>query len=83
MLELITDWLIERRLKKQQLDPTVFKDPKRQAFTRVLNTLRTNKIVVVTEDDGIYVRMAGDESKGECFSLDFARVVNFEKLEEK
>jgi hypothetical protein len=30
-------------------------------------SLRNNKIMVQTnKEDGIYIRMAGDESKGEC-----------------
>jgi hypothetical protein len=30
------------------------------------------------KEDGIYIRMAGDESKGECFSTDFAKVKSFD-----
>jgi len=79
MLEKITDWLIARRLKQEHIDIEKINMPQRKAFCRVLNTLRTNKIVVDTREDGIYIRLAGDESKGEAFSLDFARVVSFEK----
>jgi hypothetical protein len=35
--------------------------------------------MVDTREDGIYIRMAGEESKGEAFSLDFARVVTFKE----
>ena len=43
-------------------------------FTRVLNTLRENKVMVSTREDGIYIRLAGDEDKGESFSKTFVRV---------
>ena len=46
-------------------------------FRRVLNTLRENKIMVKTEDDGIYIRMAGNEKRGECFSEEWAKVKSF------
>lgn len=79
MLEKITDWLIERRLKQKHIDIDKIKEPNRKEFCRVLNTLRTNRIMVATREDGIYIRMAGEESKGEAFSLEFARVVTFKK----
>ncbi len=42
-----------------------------------LNTLRENKIMVVTKSDGVYIRMAGNVNKGECFSDTFAKVKSF------
>lgn len=79
MLEKITDWLIERRLKQEHIDIDKIKEPNIKQFCRVLNTLRTNRIMVVTREDGIYIRMTGDESKGEAFSYDFAKVLTIEK----
>ena len=49
----------------------------RDEFKRVLNTLRENKVMVDTREDGIYIRMAGTESKGECFSYEWAKVKSF------
>jgi hypothetical protein len=46
-------------------------------FRRVLNTLRENKVMVKVEDDGVYIRMAGVEDRGECFSLEWAKVKSF------
>lgn len=46
-------------------------------FKAVLQTLKHNKVMVKTEADGIYVRMAGNESKGESFSLEWGKVVSF------
>lgn len=46
-------------------------------FKAVLQTLKHNKVMVKTEADGIYVRMAGNENKGECFSLEWGKVVSF------
>lgn len=78
MIEKLTDWLIERRLKKLHI-PVVMgsaSDSELQ-FRRVLNTLRENKIMVDTREDGIYIRMAGTESKGECFTYEWAKVKSF------
>jgi hypothetical protein len=79
MLEKITDWLIERRRRRSHiLTPVDGSVPHRELqFRRVLNTLRENKIMVVTKDDGIYIRLAGSEHNGEIFSSEFVRVVNF------
>lgn len=79
MFEKIIDLLIARRLKKRMIDINKIKDPKQKEFARVLNTLKSNKVMVLTEDDGIYVRMAGNIDKGECFSLEFGKVVSFVK----
>ena len=46
-------------------------------FKAVLQTLKHNKVMVKTEADGIYIRMAGNESKGESFSLEWGKVVSF------
>lgn len=48
-------------------------------FVAVLKTLKANRIMVKTRPDGIYVRLAGDPKKGEAFSLEWARVLTFEK----
>lgn len=82
MLEKITDWLIERRLRREHIDISEKNTTETNSFIRVLNTLRRNNVVVVTKDDGIYVRLAGDESKGEAFSLEFAKVLSLNTKEE-
>jgi len=46
-------------------------------FKAVLQTLKNNKVMVKTEADGIYIRMAGNESNGESFSLEWGKVVSF------
>ena len=46
-------------------------------YKSVLKTLRNNKVMVKTENDGIYIRLAGNEEEGECFSLDWAKVISF------
>lgn len=82
MFEKITDWLIERRLRREHIDVNPKNTDETNSFIRVLNTLRRNKVVVVTKDDGIYVRLAGDESTGEAFSLEFAKVLSLNTKEE-
>lgn len=52
-------------------------------FKAVLATLKNNKVMVKTEEDGIYVRLAGKESKGEAFSLEWGKVLSFEGVEPK
>ena len=46
-------------------------------FRKVLKTLKMNKVMVKTEKDGIYVRLAGKESSGEAFSLEWGKVLSF------
>ena len=74
----IADWLIKRR-KKQLHTPVVIGSASMETleFRRVLNTLRENKVMVKVEDDGVYIRMAGVEDRGECFSLEWAKVRSF------
>jgi hypothetical protein len=47
------------------------------AFVAVLKTLKANKVMVDTRQDGIYIRLAGTESKGECFTLEWGKVFSF------
>lgn len=51
---------------------------KQEAFLRVLKTLKNNKVMVNTKEDGIYIRLAGKEGNGEAFSLDWAKVLSFD-----
>lgn len=77
MIEKLTDWLIKRRMKQLHIPVVMGSATPRDEFKRVLNTLRENKIMVDTREDGIYIRMAGNESKGECFSYEWAKVKSF------
>lgn len=47
------------------------------AFAKVLQTLKNNSVMVDTREDGIYIRLAGKESKNEAFSLEWGRVYSF------
>jgi hypothetical protein len=77
MIEKLTDWLIKRRMKQLHIPVVMGSATPRDEFKRVLNALRENKIMVDTREDGIYIRMAGNESKGECFSYEWAKVKSF------
>jgi hypothetical protein len=82
MIEALTDYLIKRRLKQDKLDVISIPgspDEPHLVFRRVLNTLRANKVMVITKADGVYIRLAGNESKGESFSKNFVRVKEFKK----
>ena len=50
---------------------------KQEAFSRVLKTLRNNKSMVQAREDGIYIRLAGNEKKGEAFTLEWGKVFLF------
>jgi len=78
MLEKIIDYLKlkERHIKVDPADKSVEAE-----FRRVLNTLRENKVMVKSEPDGIYIRMAGNINMGECFSTEWAKVKSIEKNE--
>jgi hypothetical protein len=78
MLKKITDWLIERRKKQLHIPIVVGSTSPRTEFQRVLNTLRNNNVMVQIRKDGIYIRMAGDEGKGECFTKEWGKVKSFD-----
>ena len=80
LIDRITDILIERRMRMERIDvvnPDL--NDGSAAFKRVLNTLRENKVMVATKDDGIYVRMAGNESDGQAFTLEWGKVYSFDE----
>ena len=77
MIEKLTDWLIKRRMKQLHIPVVMGSASPEDEFKRVLNTLRENKVMVQTREDGIYIRMAGREEKGECFSYEWAKVKSF------
>lgn len=47
---------------------------KQEALKRVLKTLKNNKSMVQAREDVIYIRLAGNEEKGESFTLDWGKV---------
>lgn len=72
----------ERRIKKEiesivPYDPTA-EDPEHH-FRATLKTLSENKVMVITKEDGIYVRLAGNPNEGEAFRYEWGKVVDFEK----
>ena len=77
MIEKLTDWLIKRRMKQLHIPVVMGSASPENEFKRVLKTLRENKVMVQTREDGIYIRMAGREEKGECFSYEWAKVKSF------
>lgn len=74
MIEKITNWIIKRDLKKRHIPVDINDNRPEAEFRRVLNTLRENKVMVKTEKDGIYIRLAGDQNKGQSFSTEFVKV---------
>lgn len=54
-------------------------DDPRHHFRAAEIALRENKVMIVTKDDGIYVRLAGSPNKGEAFRYEWGKVVDFNK----
>jgi hypothetical protein len=48
-------------------------------FKRVLKTLKHNKIMVKATEEGVFIRFAGKEEKGELFSLEWLQVTGKEE----
>jgi len=46
-------------------------------FRKVESTLKQGKYMTWLKDDGIYIRLAGDENKKEIFSLDWHKIHSF------
>ena len=78
MIEFLTNWFHKKWLRDHHIKVDINDKSSNAEFKRVLNCLKENQVMVVTKDDGIYVRMAGTESEGECFSLEWGKVVSFE-----
>lgn len=51
---------------------------KERAYLRVQNTITNGKVFVSVEDDGVYIRLAGDENKGEAYSDKKVKVYEYE-----
>ncbi len=51
---------------------------RQDGFKKVLKTLKNNNVMVMVGDDGIYIRLAGDEEKGEAFTKEWAKVYSFD-----
>ena len=78
-IDKLTDVLIKRRLKKKLITINPDTSHSEQEFRRVFNTLREKRIMVKKEKDGIYIRMAGDRNKGQAFSLEWGKVISYER----
>lgn len=55
------------------------KSQSKASFEAVLKTLKNNKVMVDTREDGIYVRMAGKPERGECFTLEWGKIYSFDE----
>lgn len=69
-------YAIWKRVPRQteHLSPTI-----ETAFVRVLNTLKKNKVMVAIKQDGVYIRLAGDENKGEAFTKHWICAYHFDE----
>lgn len=52
---------------------------KERAYIRVQNAVNNRKISISLEDDGVYIRLSGNENEGEAFSDTKVKVYDYEK----
>lgn len=70
---------IVKLFKKEKVNLKVRGTNKERAFIRVQNALKNGKVFVSIEDDGIYIRLAGNENEGEAFSSEKVKVYSYER----
>jgi hypothetical protein len=55
---------------------------RRKIFNAIGKTLSKNKVMIKTESDGIYIRLAGNPDANEYFTLEWIRVHSFAELKD-
>jgi len=70
-------WFKTKKNKNVPVDVVLSK--KEEAFRRVKNTLNNGKYMIHTKDDGVYIRLAGDGSNGEAFTLEWGKVLSIKE----
>lgn len=78
LIDKIEEYFIKRNLKRRLIKVEGIETEKQRNFARVLNTLRENKVMVTTKDDGIYIRLAGGGDNMIC-SDTFVKVSNLKE----
>jgi len=84
LITLVSMWLhmidAENKEKKRKEDQVPYDpestDPSHH-FRAAQIALRENKVMIVTKDDGIYVRLAGNANEGEAFRYEWGKVIDF------
>jgi hypothetical protein len=79
MLNFLENYFVKRHFKKRFIQTNPHDTKEATEFKKVLNTLRENKVMVSTKDDGIYIRLAGNENSGYSFSTEWAKVKSFKQ----
>ena len=78
MINRIEEFFYKRHVRKQQIVVDSTMSLEQKSFCKVLNTLRENRIMVQTKEDGVYIRLAGGEPN--MISMqNFVKVVDFIK----
>ena len=67
--------IFKRKKKSLPVDGKCVPSEKQAKLNRVINTLENGSFMAKVEDDGVYIRLAGDEDEGEAFTLHFANVL--------
>lgn len=74
LIDKIEEYFVKRNLKKRLIK--AIGSESEIEFKKVLNTLRENKVMVVTKKDGVWIRLAG--SGDDMINSDeFVKVVDF------
>lgn len=74
----LDNWIQRLEDKNTELYQPDSNNP-RHHFQSTLKTIKRNKLMIDTRDDGIYIRLAGRRYKGEAFRYEWGRVVEFNK----
>ena len=74
LIEKIENFFIRRNLKRRMIIPKGSESE--IEYIKVLNTIRENKVIVITKKDGVYIRLAGG-GENMINSYDFVKVVDF------
>ena len=76
MLKKIEEYFYKRFLQRRKIKVKDTMPLQEKEFIKVTNTLIDNKVMIVTKEDGIYIRFAGN-GFDTVFMKDFVKVVNF------
>jgi hypothetical protein len=70
--------LFIRNYQKKVLN-SLPQESKQGDFQRVLKSLKNNKVMSRIGEDGIYIRLAGNQNEAEAFTLEWAKVYSFDE----
>jgi hypothetical protein len=76
-LQMIHNEKEEKGKKSRQVPYDPNSDDPQHHFRAAQIALRENKVMIVTKEDVIYVRLAGNAGEGEAFRYEWGKVIDF------